>query len=461
MSHHNATQLHIAMYPWLAMGHITSFLRIGNKLAERGHKITLFLPPKTQLRFASQNHHPELITFVTVALPPVDGLPSWAETTNDVPAESRPLLMTAMDLTRDTIEAHLINLKPNFVFYDFTYWIPGLAHKHGIKSIYYFSALLVRVAYQFHLAMDFFTGQQISKAHLMSPVSSFPNPLIKMQAHEAQSLANVLMVDFGGGMTFLERMGRSLRECDAIGIKTTTEMEGVYCQYIEEEFGKPVLTAGPVLLDPPANRLDDWVEQWLAGYDSGEVVYCAFGSECTLDMPQFQELVLGLELTGKPFLAALKPPRGYETIESALPQGFTERTKGRGIVYGGWVQQQLILQHASVGCFITHCGAGSLSEAMVNKCQLVMIPNAVDQFVNARMMSCELRVGVEVEKGEEDGFFTSETVSKAVVTVMDEESQVGREVRTNHTKWREFILKEGVEDSYINSFILSLQHLLG
>ncbi|KAH9620865.1 hypothetical protein KSS87_016796 [Heliosperma pusillum] len=456
MTQNNETQLHIAMYPWLAMGHITSFLRIANKLAERGHKITLFLPPRTQLRFASQNHHPELITFVTVTLPPVDGLfPSWAETTNDIPAESRRLLMTAMDLTQDTIEAHLINLKPNIVFYDFTCWLPEIARKYGIKSVYYFSALLVRVAHSFQY-MHLFTNQSNTNDTVTSP---FPSPFIKIHAYEQQTNDGLSSTDFGG-MSLVERYYKSLRECDAIGVKTCKEMEGMFCEYIEKNYGKRVLTAGPVRPDPQPNRLDERFGQWLTGFEPGQVVYCAFGSECILDEANFQELVLGLELTGRPFLAALKPPKGYDTIESALPDGFTERTEGRGIVYGGWVQQQLILQHPSVGCFITHCGAGSLSEAMVNKCQLVMIPNAVDQFINARMMSGELKVGVEVEKREEDGFLSREAVCKAVTTVMDDENQVGREVRANHTKWREFILKEGVEESYISSFIKGLQQLL-
>ena len=49
---------------------------------------------------------------------------------------------------------------------------------------------------------------------------------------------------------------------------------------------------------------------------------------------QFKELLLGFELTGMPFLAALKPPIGAEAIESALPEGFNEITKGRGVVHG-------------------------------------------------------------------------------------------------------------------------------
>lgn len=161
-----------------------------------------------------------------------------------------------------------------------------------------------------------------------------------------------------------------------------------------------------------------------------------------------------------PFLAALKLPTECSTLESALPEGFKERTKGRGIVHIGWVQQQLVLQHSSVGCFLTHCGAGSLSEAMVSQCQIIMLPQAVDQSVNARLMSLDLRLGVEVEMRDRDGFFTREAVCKAVVTVMDAENEVGREVRANHAKWREFLLKEGLEDAYINGFIQSLQDLL-
>ncbi|KAK0579979.1 hypothetical protein LWI29_034427 [Acer saccharum] len=94
-----------------------------------------------------------------------------------------------------------------------------------------------------------------------------------------------------------------------------------------------------------------------------------------------------------------------------------------------WVQQQLILNHPSVGCFVTHCGSSSLSEAMMTECQLVLLPNVGDQIINARLMGGDLKVEVEVEKGEEDGLFTKEGVCRAVMTVMDENSEVGKQVR--------------------------------
>uniref|UniRef100_A0A803LQJ4 Uncharacterized protein n=1 Tax=Chenopodium quinoa TaxID=63459 RepID=A0A803LQJ4_CHEQI len=76
-------------------------------------------------------------------------------------------------------------------------------------------------------------------------------------------------------------------------------------------------------------------------------------------------------------------------------------------------------------------------------------------------MRVELKVGIEVERRDNDGYFTKEAIVKAVSSVMEPESEVGREIRANHAKWREFLLKEGLEDSYTNSFLQSLQDLLG
>jgi hypothetical protein len=169
---------------------------------------------------------------------------------------------------------------------------------------------------------------------------------------------------------------------------------------------------------------------------------------------------MGFELTGMPFLVALKPPMGAETIESALPEGFEQRIKGRGFVHGDWVQHQSILRHPSVGCFVTHCDSSSLSEGLVSECQLVLMPHAVDQFINARLMGGTLKAGVEVEKGEEDGMFTREGVCKAVRAVMDENSDMGKEVRANHSKWRDFLLSKGLENTYTDGFIQKLHSLL-
>lgn len=93
---------------------------------------------------------------------------------------------------------------------------------------------------------------------------------------------------------------------------------------------------------------------------------------------------------------------------------------------------------------------------MVNECQLVLMPQVWDEFFNARILSGDLRVGVEVEKEDEDRVFTKEDVCKAVKAEMEDDSGLGKEVRANHTKWREFLLSPGLENYYIDNFVNKL-----
>ncbi|XP_065877306.1 cyanidin 3-O-galactoside 2''-O-xylosyltransferase FGGT1-like [Euphorbia lathyris] len=451
---------HIAMYPWFAMGHLTSFLHLANKLAHRGHKISFLMPIKTIPKFESFNLHPNHINFIPIAVPHVAGLPPGTETTADVPINLYPLVMTAMDLTQPIIESQLSNLKPDFVFFDFSHWLPSISTSLGVKSVNYCTISPAAVGYLISPEREL-GKRSLTEDDLMNPPASFPPSSIKLHADEARGLAAASVIQFGGAISFTERNLRSLSDCDAISFKSCREMEGAFCDYIEKQFNKPVILAGPVVPETPSSVLDEKIMKLLDSFEAGSVVFCAFGSECILKKDQFQELVLGLELTGFPFLAAVKPPTGSETVESALPSGFKERAGGKGFVIGDWVQQQLILKHPSVGCFLTHCGSGSLSEAMVSKCQLVLLPNKGDQIINARLMDGDLKVGVEVEKSEEtqEGLFTRNSVCKAVKTVMDDENEVGKEVRLNHTKWRDFLLSQGLENSYIDDFVQKL-HIL-
>ncbi|KAI3922599.1 hypothetical protein MKX01_006288 [Papaver californicum] len=424
--------LHIVMYPWFAMGHLTAFLHSANKFAERGHRVSFLIPTKTQSKLNSFNLHPNLISFIPLDVPRVDGLPSHAETTADIPYPLYTHLMTAMDRAETPIESILLDLKPDLIFFDFTHWIPALARRLGIKSIHY--CIIKR--------------NQKSELNLEHPPLGFPPSAVKLRSYEAKANASFRKKELGSG------------ECDAMAFKACWEIEGGFCDYLERQFKKPVLLSGPVIPETPTSSLDEKWDKWLGEFKKGSVVYCALGSQSNLNEHQFQELVLGLEFTGLPFLAALKPPTGNNSVEEVLPEGFTDRVKGIGIIEGGWVQQQLILSHPSVGCFVTHCGSGSITEALANDCQIVLFPQIDDQIVNARLISGDLKVGVEVERGDEDGSFTKESICKAVRLVMDENGEVANEVRLNHAKWKEFLLKDNLESSYTEEFITKLQDLL-
>ncbi|KGN43443.1 cyanidin 3-O-galactoside 2''-O-xylosyltransferase FGGT1 [Cucumis sativus] len=454
------TSLHIAMYPWFALGHLTPFLHLSNKLAKKGHKISFFIPTKTLPKFEPLNLFPNLITFIPVIVPHVHGLPHGAETTCDVPYPLHNLIMTSMDLTQPQITLLLQTLKPHLILFDFTHWLPKLASQLGIKSIHYCVTSAAMIAYTLTPSRQFYKNE-LTEEDLMKPPVGYPSSTINLHPHEARVFASKRKWKFGSDVLFYDRQFVSFSDCDAIGFRTCHEIEGDFVNYLQFEFRKPVLLTGSVLpetLNPEA--LEEKWESWLLGFKEGSVVYCAFGSECTLQMEQFQELLMGFELLDMPFLAALKPPFGAETVEAALPEGFAKRVGGRGVVYGGWIQQERILEHPSVGCFVTHCGSNSLKEALVNKCQLVLLPQVGDQIINARMMGNNLRVGVEVEKRQEDGWFTKESVCKAVKIVMDEDNEIGKEVRTNHSKIRDLLLKKDLEESYIDSFSYNICDLV-
>ncbi|KAJ7972352.1 Glycosyltransferase [Quillaja saponaria] len=451
--------LHIAMYPWFALGHLTPYLHLSNKLAKKGHRISFFIPNKTQAKLRHFNLHPDLITFVPINVPHVDGLPHGAETTADVPLPLHAHIMTAMDCTKSDIEVFLRELKPSIVFFDFTHWLPSLTRSLGIKCVQYCITSPITLGYNLVPARHL-SGSNLTEADFMKPPSGFPGSSIKLHVHEARALAAISKGKFGSDVLFSDRLYTGLSQADALGFRTCREIEGPYVDYIETQFKKPVLLTGPVIPEPPTTTLDEKWATWLGKFKAGSVIYCAFGSECTLKPDQFQELLLGFELTGLPFLAALKPPFGFETVEAAFPEGFQERVQGRGIVESGWIQQPLILKQASIGCFVTHCGSSSLYEALANLCQLVLLPNVGDQIFNTRLMSNNLKVGVEVEKGEEDGLFTKESVYKAVTTVMDDDNEVGREVRANQTKLRQILFSSNLETSYMDNFCENLQALV-
>ncbi|XP_021753762.1 UDP-glycosyltransferase 79B30-like [Chenopodium quinoa] len=204
-----------------------------------------------------------------------------------------------MDMTRDTIDIHLANFKPDFVFFDMPLWVPELARKHGSKPIYFTLPSLINFAYFSLQARNLPNDHYFIEADLCRPPPGFPCQAIRLHPHEARVLASMCNGVILRGMRFLDKLSFAMRETDAIVTETCREMEGAYCDFVEKLIGKPVLLAGPVLSKPATSRLDHQFDCWLNGFSHGSVVFCALGSECILGKEQLHELVLGLELTGK------------------------------------------------------------------------------------------------------------------------------------------------------------------
>ncbi|KAF8396484.1 hypothetical protein HHK36_018107 [Tetracentron sinense] len=140
-------------------------------------------------------------------------------------------------------------------------------------------------------------------------------------------------------------------------------------------------------------------------------------------------------------------------IDEALPQGFLNRIGDRGMVVEGWAPQTKILEHSSIGGFVSHCGWSSTVEGMRYGVPIIALPIHLDQPLNARLAT-KIGVGMEVKR-EKDGRLERGEVAKLIREVMVEKK--GEGIRRKVKEMGEKIGKKGEEE--IDVFVEELMQL--
>ncbi|KAL3649283.1 hypothetical protein CASFOL_005686 [Castilleja foliolosa] len=458
--------LHLVMFPFFAFGHISPFVQLSNKLSSLGVKISFFSAPGNVTRIKSMLNPNPTSQITPLAIPHVPGLPPGFESTSELNPSQSELLKVALDLMQPQIKNLLSELKPHFVLFDFAQeWLPKMASELGIKTVFYSVFIALSTAFLTVPARlpDHKTYPTIEQVKYPPP--GFPKTSItSVETFIARDFL-YMFKSFHGKPCVYDRVLSGLTGCSVILAKTCNEIESPFIHYVKSQFEKPVLLVGPVVPEARPDKLEEKWSNWLAKFDDKSVIYCSFGSETFLNDDQIKELALGLELTGLPFFIVLNFPANADRpaeLRRALPEEFMERVEGRGVVWTGWVQQQQILAHASVGCFLSHGGFSSVIEAIVNDCQLVMLPQKGDQYLNSKLVSGDLKAGVEVNRKDEDGHFGKNDIKRAVEKVMfgvgEEQSKC---IRDNHRKLRDFLLDKAAQDNLIRDLVKDLEGIAG
>jgi UDP:flavonoid glycosyltransferase YjiC (YdhE family) len=154
--------------------------------------------------------------------------------------------------------------------------------------------------------------------------------------------------------------------------------EAVHRSSESDRGGKPAV--------PPAN-----VAAWLDKFDDGSVIYACFGTQNPLSPAQAASLAYALALSSAAFVWVV-------TSGTAVPEGFEAATTSRGMVIRGWAPQMEILRHRAVGWYLTHCGWGSVLEAVAAGVAMLTWPMSADNFMSARLLA-EAGVAVPVAEG--------------------------------------------------------------
>ncbi|XP_042501733.1 UDP-glucosyltransferase 29-like [Macadamia integrifolia] len=415
--------LKVVMFPWLAYGHISPFLELAKQLSRKSFQIYFCSTHINLISIKDQISSDSAIQLVELPLPSLPDLPPHYHTTKNLPPHLMPTLKTALDMAQPIFSHLLKTLNPDLLIYDFIQpWAPTVSSSLNIPAVHFFCAGAATFSFLLH------TSEK--------PDLEFPFQTIHLHDHEEIKISKLIQ-SYTNNIRGMDRLIQSMdRSWSFILIKTFREIEAKYLDYSSYLVGKEFIPMGPLVQEPSDHVDDHFYMEWLKGKDRSSVVFVSFGSEYFLSKEEMEEMARGLELSGVDFIWVVRFPEGvHMSLHEALPQWFLDGEKG--LVVEGWAPQAKILQHSSVGGFVSHCGWSSVMEAMKFGVPIVAMPMHLDQPINARLV-VELGVGVEVKRSRGgDWKFEGEEMAKGIREVVA--GKKGEEVKRRVEEMREKI----------------------
>ncbi|RZC64482.1 hypothetical protein C5167_008171 [Papaver somniferum] len=167
--------------------------------------------------------------------------------------------------------------------------------------------------------------------------------------------------------------------------------------------------------------------KWLDMKEPGSVVYVNFGSITVITPQQMIEFAWGLANSKHTFLWVIRPD--LVVGDSAmLPAEFLEDTKDRSL-YASWCPQEDVLNHPSIGGFLTHSGWNSTLESICGGVPMICWPFFAEQQTNCRYSCGHWGIGMEI-----DNNVKRYEVEKLVRELMDGDK--GKEMKIKVMEWK-------------------------
>ncbi|KAL3814247.1 hypothetical protein ACJIZ3_015515 [Penstemon smallii] len=354
----------------------------------------------------------------------------------------------ALALLQEPFEKLIQDLNPNCLVSDmFLPWTTDSAAKFGIPRLVFHGTSYFALCAQEEMKRQK-PFKNISSDTEPFVLSSLPHELTFVRTQLAPS---ELHENADDGFT---KLWNQVRDSDwrsyGVLVNSFYELEPDYADYYKKVFGRRAWNIGPLLLcnDIGAEEKGQRGKKsaideneclaWLDSKRPNSIVYVCFGSLANFTHTQLHEIAIGLEESGQDFIWVVRKGKKEEENEDWLPEGFEERTKGKGLIIRGWAPQVMILDHEAIGAFVTHCGWNSTLEGICAGVSMVTWPNFAEQFYNEKLVIEVLRIGVSVGSKKWDQVasegVSSEAVAKAVGRVMVGEEALEMRKRANYYK---------------------------
>ncbi|CAJ1891026.1 unnamed protein product [Sphenostylis stenocarpa] len=457
---------HLVLFPLMAQGHIIPMMDIARILAQRGAIVTIFTTPKNASRFNSVISRAVSsglkIRLVQLRFPSKEaGLPEGSENLDMVTSKEMSKFFLVIHMFQKPAEElfEALTPKPSCIISDFCLpWTAQLAEKYHIPRISFhgFSCFCLHCRYMIE------TSKVCESITSESKYFTIPGIPDKIQVTKEQLPGSITdnLEDFKVVMRAAEMKSYGFI------INTFEELEKEYVRDYKKARNNKVWCIGPVSLcnkdaldkaqrGNQASINEHLCLKWLDLQQPKSVVYVCFGSICNLISSQLVELALALEDTKRPFLWAIREGGQFQELEKWIcEEGFEERMKGRSLIIRGWAPQVIILSHPSIGGFFTHCGWNSTLEGISAGLPLVTWPLFGDQFLNEKLVTQVLKIGVSVgvevpvQWGDEERrgvLVKKDDIKRAIWMVMDDDGEEGKERRERVSKLSE-MAKIAVEE---------------
>ncbi|CAL4960877.1 unnamed protein product [Urochloa decumbens] len=249
----------------------------------------------------------------------------------------------------------------------------------------------------------------------------------------------------------------NLRKAQCVLFVSFYELESGAINGISQVLPCPIYTVGPSIpLMSLGGNLDkiqrEKYSDWLDAQPKNSVLYISFGSYVSMPSSQLEEFAMGLHDSAVRFF--------WVARDKAVTTTLQQISSDKGLVVP-WCDQLKVLSHPSVCGFLSHCGWNSTLEAVFAGVPILASPVAWDQLVNARLVSDEWKIGINLrEQRREDGIVSRATISAAVTKLMDLGNGDSLEMRIRAEELRKAshsaIQEGGSSWRSLNSFVRDL-----
>ncbi|XP_031258416.1 UDP-glycosyltransferase 83A1-like [Pistacia vera] len=336
-----------------------------------------------------------------------------------------------------------------------TAWAPDVAEKMGIKRAMFWPSLVGGFALSLHI-------QELIQAKIIDHNGT---PLTNEKIQISPELPAMIPSEFIWScpgdpirqniiFRYVEYANKAVKNSNWLLCNSFYELDSSICDLIPN-----LLPIGPLLsINHPGKPTGNfWPEDstclhWLDKQPAQSVIYVAFGSIAIFNQCQFEELALGLELSGQPFLWVVRSDLMDGSIIK-YPEGFLDRVASRGKITE-WAPQEKVLAHSSIACFVSHCGWNSTMEGLSMGVPFLCWRYFADQFL-VKSYICEVwkaGLGLNIET---NGIISSHEIRRKLDKLLCDGG-----IRDNVTQLKEMARKSGSEGgSSMNNFEIFIKQL--